>query len=285
VNRKIGYSFVICPTGIVLFYRKVDQDTDLVSRDVITTGPLNLENGMPRLIRLLKKTPSELGYCQFPLFFDDISLGSLLGYGTSSHVYQISTENPKYQDCVLKVFHNTTDLQIERKILQHLTGKKGIPKVKDTNENQMLLWPKGLRIGYFDQKKIKELVDILYIAHNVGVLHRDIRPENIIVYKGTVYIIDWSFAVDINHKEHYKGTITYASPQLLKKIQNDSRVEYLPSDDLKSLIYVVLSQNKGSEVTKTQKEEWEMLYPDLFQNAENTLYDKLCQQLCKLVAK
>ena len=54
------------------------------------------------------------------------------------------------------------------------------------------------------------IYNILIALHNVKIVHRDIRPENIIVQKnGIPVLIDFQFAVDVNRKvyKEYKDVL------------------------------------------------------------------------------
>ncbi len=76
------------------------------------------------------------------------------------------------------------------------------------------------------QKRItrEEIKNILLDVCNIiiclhsnkpAIIHRDIKPEHIILSKGKIYIIDLGSAVEIDQQEIYKnaGTLSFASPE------------------------------------------------------------------------
>ncbi|KAG1724107.1 uncharacterized protein EDB91DRAFT_1255410 [Suillus paluster] len=119
---------------------------------------------------------------------------------------------------------------------------------------RMLLTPCGILLTSF--KSIPELVNVfldLVVAHKTmttqrKVLHGDLSPNNIIIYEGKGYLIDFDHAkfIQLNNKakdSHGTGTIPYISYRLLKligSIQTPDSIEHKASDDLESLFYIIL---------------------------------------------
>ncbi|MGE4619374.1 MAG: serine/threonine-protein kinase, partial [Planctomycetota bacterium] len=67
---------------------------------------------------------------------------------------------------------------------------------------------------------ISETARALAIAHRAGILHRDIKPQNIVVTPShEVRILDFGLSVNIdteNLEEGFSGTIAYAAPERLQ---------------------------------------------------------------------
>ncbi len=75
-----------------------------------------------------------------------------------------------------------------------------------------------------------QVCDGLHFAHEHGVIHRDIKPDNLIVLKnGTVKITDFGIARLENSElvrtkdETFMGTIYYCSPEQLREFKNIDR--------------------------------------------------------------
>ncbi|KAG1722406.1 uncharacterized protein EDB91DRAFT_1273798 [Suillus paluster] len=118
----------------------------------------------------------------------------------------------------------------------------------------MLLTPCGLPLTNF--KSVPELVNVfldLVVAHKTmmmewRVLHGDLSPNNLIIYRGKGYFIDFDHAkfIQLNNKakdSRGTGTIPYISCHLLKLmggIPTPDSIDHKASDDLESLFYILL---------------------------------------------
>ena len=91
-----------------------------------------------------------------------------------------------------------------------------------------------------------KLLNLLEHLHNMGILHRDIKPDNFVLgvkNKNEIYMIDYGLSINFmtgeKHK-HYRedksliGTLRYAS------IRNHLGIEQSRRDDLESLGYMLL---------------------------------------------
>ncbi len=73
-------------------------------------------------------------------------------------------------------------------------------------------WQQFARIGI-------QVADALHYAHQQGILHRDIKPGNLLVDdKGSVWITDFGLALDkdaaaLNDNPHLAGTLRYMAPE------------------------------------------------------------------------
>ncbi len=78
----------------------------------------------------------------------------------------------------------------------------------------------------------REISDALRVAHNHGILHRDIKSDNIMIdEEGRVKVLDFGIAKDLNARrgitqgEVYLGTPEYCSPEQLCSRVMDARTD------------------------------------------------------------
>ena len=78
----------------------------------------------------------------------------------------------------------------------------------------------------------REVGDALRVAHNHGILHRDIKSDNIMIdEEGAVKVLDFGIAQDlkalrrITQDEMYVGTPEYCSPEQLSSQNMDARTD------------------------------------------------------------
>ena len=94
---------------------------------------------------------------------------------------------------------------------------------------------------------MEHLVECLKGAHKAGVVHRDIRPENLMIdSRGVARAIDWgcaAFTAKGVAAPGITGTFRYASDEVLEAAINGSARTPEPRDDLESLVRTVLAVN------------------------------------------
>jgi hypothetical protein len=84
------------------------------------------------------------------------------------------------------------------------------------------------------------LASILQETHNLKLVHRDVRPSNIITKDNDVYLLDWACAAAVGNKVlMHAGTVYYAAIEVLEALNNKVPYEPKPSHDLESLVYVM----------------------------------------------
>ena len=79
------------------------------------------------------------------------------------------------------------------------------------------------------RKVLLGLCDALTALHNCGIIHRDVKPENVIIEKsGRVVLIDFNVSrikSDASKDTVIMGTVGYASPEQLGLAQTDARTD------------------------------------------------------------
>jgi len=138
---------------------------------------------------LMNLTPHQLG-CKFELpAISPLAMLSVLGEGSSGRVYDVTCADHK---AVLKIHKNVDDMTNECMVLRHLSiGQSNclttIPRLVAQNEKarQLLMVPQGVparRTTWFSSRQVVEFLHSVAYLHDQNVLHRDIRPENLVVY-------------------------------------------------------------------------------------------------------
>lgn len=142
------------------------------------------------------------------------------------------------------------DVTIEADALSML-NKNDVPhvprlvcRVGDT----LLISPVGKRLEKWELHHCMELLDSLVAAHGLGVVHRDVRPSNVVeVSDGSALLIDWGCSATIGKSALFSGGLQYASDSALDAMARG--VEYTPcaEDDLVSLVRSVYLMTAGQE--------------------------------------
>ena len=112
---------------------------------------------------------------------------------------------------------------------------------------------KGIRLDYlidssdlklkskmFKKNLYNGIFDILKTLHKEEIVHRDIRPENIIIINdGTPFLIDFQFAVDINRKVYKEYKIVLKKPKRIIALGGKYKVNNYHWDDAYSFYKIL----------------------------------------------
>jgi casein kinase I family protein HRR25 len=155
--------------------------------------------------------------------------------------------------------NGTKLLKNETKIYQYLAQGQGIPKVKwfgvDEQNSYMVITLLGPSLSDLTKKHTtislnvvlqigKQLVERLQFIHGMGLIHRDIKPDNFLIGENnTIFIIDFGLCKKYmgsdKHVENKKlnkiiGTLNFVSVNVHNLNQPSRR------DDIESMVYVLL---------------------------------------------
>ena len=234
--------------------------TEEVNGEFITriSKPASLEpyqDGQRQLLTMLTKTSAELGR-NFPNYdqtecSQKLTILYRVGEGATSTVYFAKLGGTEGVVKVMKKgFEYLADHEMQ--ILDHLQ-RESVPGLLSSTKvtDGVLFFNKLLRpfTGTFTVDQVTHLLDCLEQAHLAGVVHRDVRPENVMEDgQGKVYLIDWGFARTTESDScppEFEGTFRFASERALAAVIDGSPRHPLPQDDLESLVKTVAAVNSG----------------------------------------
>ena len=58
---------------------------------------------------------------------------------------------------------------------------------------------------------LHDVAQTMKLADSHGILHRDVKPLNIVVHNGCGYLIDWGVAVEGSEVNNLSATLAYCS--------------------------------------------------------------------------
>lgn len=172
---------------------------------------------------------------------EKISLECVLGVGNSSVVYRSKIScngdaEEDEEDALVKVYHDQmlTSRQAEYAALVHLlaAGVQGVPRVvlgglgvssypdpsTMVKENILVVQPVGhpvlpVKGGRSVQKDhLMQLIFILKHAHQSGLQHRDVKPDNIYLFGESLILNDWGSACGLEEEDSFQGTPGFCDP-------------------------------------------------------------------------
>jgi len=176
---------------------------------------------------------------------DDYQLVRKLGRGKYSEVFQainVNTENgSENETCVVKILKPVSKKKIKReiKILQNLHGGPNIIKLLAVVKDPISRTPAIITefINNIDFKSLYqtlqdydiryylfELLKALDFCHSMGIMHRDVKPHNVMIDKETrqLRLIDWGLAEFYHPGQEYNVRVAsryFKGPELLVDYQ------------------------------------------------------------------
>ena len=178
--------------------------------------------GWKHYVALLTADLTDVGYWEPTL--PHTTLKYPLGRGGSAVAYQ-ATYNKK--NVVAKVFDRDKIKSFEREgsALDELANQntKGVPRIDarvDVENTTDSLPGKALIVSPVGEvidkeslygKHLKELVEIVRKSHGCGLLHRDIKPDNVYLWEKSMLLNDWSSAIKASEQgADWEGTLGFS---------------------------------------------------------------------------
>ena len=240
------------------------------------------KEGWERYLALLKANSQDLGYAMPEI--PGVELTSALGRGGAASAYKgRSDEN----DVVVKVYAADMEgsLQAESSALELLLGIDNVPqlvRVADltsalpgTLGRAVVATPVGIPVlpvpsGVpVNGDHLCQLVVALKNAHERGLVHRDLKPQNVYLYNDKIILNDWSSSASLhikaatdgaaNGRETWEGTLGFSVHFSEKKFAKLS----LNARDLVSLVrcsYSLLFKELPPVDAKLAETFWEQRF-------------------------
>eukprot|EP00743_Colponemidia_sp_Colp-15_P003762 GILK01004058.1.p1 GENE.GILK01004058.1~~GILK01004058.1.p1 ORF type:complete len:576 (+),score=75.45 GILK01004058.1:36-1763(+) len=237
--------FVMNPTKIIFF--------QIFNREKILESQV-YNFSIEGLLGLLSTNVALLGFSPIPEILHNgraARIESRLGHGASSNAY-IAKVGDDDEAVVLKSCHRG-DLENEIEVLQLLAENEvnNVPSLLSfrPDYSTLLLSPIGKSITPSNSVhslqscliKMSQIFLTVKHCHEIGIYHRDIRPDNILIVSTGLMLIDFNFSLNLKKQPdlfRYAGTTRFASGAVLEALHNQTQHEFRPVDDLHSLVRV-----------------------------------------------
>lgn len=229
---------------------RVDFEHDDVSVTISKPVVLHSPTGVRFLARFVCSTSREgFGLSKQNIFeLQGLQYIRALGAGGFADVALVHDNGC---DCACKMIRDpqhTRLLESEVNVLDKLAGVDGVPTVIRQEDNKLFLSPVGVPLiqrlltiyqgksrKAFAERMLATLEKLLAEVHARGVIHGHIRPDNIVVLKKKLCLIDWGGAVDMSQEDKPKGWALFMSDELLNGAQPT------PEDDVRAMIFTYLA--------------------------------------------
>lgn len=220
------------------------------------------------------------------VFQNRYSLIGSVGAGGMGSVYLVESNDQFRLQRALKIIEkNNQDIYTEVEALKVL-DHHGIPKVIEVLETddyffiiQEYIKGKSLRQIIEENDEIPEetsilwmsdIADVLLYLHNMGYIHRDIKPTNIMITEdGEVKIIDFGIAKNMNTVDEIDknvvGTRNYTAPERYDRRPADKRSDIY---GFGSTCYYLATGSAPLEVTSNSKKPLRVMIKNL-ENVES----------------
>lgn len=189
-----------------------------------------------------------------------INLSKMIGRGAYSYVYECS--HILFGDLVIK-FVTSFD-EFKRILNAHellKTTNITLPILHHSNPDSgslFILYPRAKRVynsigngevdvGKLSWDHISQLYDKLLALHDLGLVHRDIRMSNVVIYNDEAFFIDLGFIVSSGSQVEFEGSVSTGSECYLMAYRRFSKYTYSQIDDLESFFKFVTLWIEGRD--------------------------------------
>jgi serine/threonine protein kinase len=145
---------------------------------------------------------------------------------------------------ISKSSDNLIDIQLGNKTLYDYINEQIQKNIQETPSEKLV------RIKPF----IKKLLLCFRQIHNFGIIHQDIKPENIVLYNNqNVKIIDWGISTidnskDQNYPNGTPGTRGYICPEIYSIVYNNGTYNYKKDIFALGIVFLQLYLNSTSSI-------------------------------------
>lgn len=188
-------------------------------------------------------------------------LKELLGQGSYGQVF-LALDKETKKNVALKIqieVSSATSFRKEIKVLENLSGVKGFPQILSTGTYQDLYfiamekYKESLQTRFEKRSKeltIKELafvgvklLKIIKKLHSFGYLHRDLKPQNVLLNKKNLVLIDFGasskFVDENNFHIKFKSNVGFVGNLAFSSSNAHYGLTLSRRDDLESLCYLL----------------------------------------------
>lgn len=239
-----------------------DENCSLANQEEVFKQELKIKQN----VELLKKL---VNFC-----LDDYKLLQTIGEGSYGIIYLVAENKTSKKYAMKKIIVNneiqlitfTNEYEIVHQI-QHgnILKIKGLSHKKldeTTNVLYILMelaktdWEKEIKHRAMNKNNyteeelinvIKQLIDALSYLQEKNIAHRDIKPQNVLIFENRLYkLADFGEAKEVKllaqkHNGTLKGTELYMAPALFNSLDQEKAVEHNPyKSDVYSLGYCTL---------------------------------------------
>ncbi|KAL9658078.1 hypothetical protein ABK040_012992 [Willaertia magna] len=162
-----------------------------------------------------------------------------LGKGDSSCVLKILKDNNELAIKISRGLCYNVYIENEQWILKRLKDEgisNNLPEIMDSCEGCTYFKVYKSVENLSVESKI-QLITLLESVHSLGVFHRDVRPENIMLDNDVPILIDWSFAIDSPLSFGFAGTKSFcAKGYAVDWLRGVGATKYFARYDVESLL-------------------------------------------------
>eukprot|EP00397_Hematodinium_sp_SG-2012_P037515 GEMP01040668.1.p1 GENE.GEMP01040668.1~~GEMP01040668.1.p1 ORF type:complete len:406 (+),score=89.34 GEMP01040668.1:362-1579(+) len=245
---------------------------------------------------------------------DDFDIGEELGVGNFTNIYLVTHEETNEEfalKCIdsIKVNHlkKQNDVVMERHVLSRLSHPNVVRLYQTFKDDCFVyllmelapdkeLWDLCRNVGLPTDTAfyyLTQVISTLEYIHGEGIIHRDIKGENLMLSQGKIKFIDFGTAKDVKYPEltgsgnqcqrktflNYVGTPNFMAPEVIR-----NKVADICSDlySVGALIYQVFAGcppfQAGSEyLIFLRVMDKDLIFPPMFPEAVETLVRQLME--------